>query len=443
MTLAWKPTQELLESCRGLPGVNDGPPGRAAVRRAHPELSDHKARTICEQLRAEWATLPSRQYADVPDKSRRFGVEESSCGLRVFSVDTEIRTVEEALAKGEVDLAIWEPYKTKVNSWPVAIRSDGQIETVWLWQVNVDCRRRVPAAIADACPALIERMKAHSPKYEKRPIRKLANPHLLELSLADHHFGKLAWSRETGEDWDLHIAEKVWINAVEDLLAKVNGYPIERILLPIGHDFFNYDTGRGETAKGTAQDNDSRPSKVFEIGVSSCVAAVDRCRAVAPVDIVWVPGNHDPTWSFHLVYVLSAWYRKDPIVNIDVTPRPRKYVSYGVNLLGLAHGDMAQQTLKQLPTVMAVEAPEQWAAALCREIHIGHWHTRKVVQTMPLMTFGGVTLRQLPSLTGTDAWHYSEGFVGNPKAADAYLWSKTDGLSGYFTTYADLQHQQT
>ena len=436
----WEPSPELLERARKLPRWRGHNPGRPAVMAAF-GLNSYQASRVVEALKGEeWGVDPSAP--EPSDDRRRFEMAEAGDSLRIYSVGTEVRTVEEALAKGEVDLAVWEPYKTRVNSWPVVTKQDDGVETTWSWQVTVECRRKVSAAIAEACPAIIERMKAHAPKYGKAPaVRKLTDPHLLELSLADHHFGKLAWGRETGEDWDLRIAENVWLDAVDDLLAKVGGYPIERVLLPIGHDFFNYDTGRGETANGTPQDNDSRPAKVFEVGIAACVAAIDRCRQVAPVEVVWVPGNHDPTWSFHLVHVLSAWYRLDDRVAVDVSPSPRKYVAYGVNLLGLIHGDMSQQTLKQLPAVMAVEAPEKWAAATCREIHVGHWHKRKVLQTLPLETFGGVTVRHLPSLTGTDEWHYSQGFVGNPKAADAYLWAKTQGLAGYFTTYADLRRR--
>jgi len=440
MAETWRPSSELLDACRRIPKYQGRPVGRVAVLRSHPELTDHRARIIVDLLRDE---APDQPAAAI-DSRKRFEMEESDEGLRLLSVDSEVRTVEDAIRKGGVDLAVWEPRKTRVNSWPVAVKhADDSVETVWLWQVSVEFRRRVSAAIAEACPAIVERMKAHAPRYGKAPaVRKITDPHLLEVSLADHHFGKLAWGRETGEDWDLHIAENVWLDAVDDLLAKVGGYPVEKILLPIGHDFFNYDNPRGETAAGTPQDNDSRPAKVFETGVAACVAAIDRCRELAPVEVVWIPGNHDPTWSFHLVHVLAAWYRLDDRVAVDVSPSPRKYVSYGVNLLGLIHGDMAQQALKQLPALMAVEAPEQWAASTCREIHIGHWHSRKILQTMPLWSFGGVTVRQLPSLTGTDAWHYSQGFVGNPKAADVYLWSKNLGLSGYFTTYADLARRK-
>jgi hypothetical protein len=219
MIAQWVPSPGLLDSCRGLSGPTGGPPGRVAIRAAHPELSDHKARIISDALRKD---APAVICGSV-DKGRRFEVEEFRGGLRVFSVDTEIRTVEDALAKGEVDLAIWEPYKTKVNSWPVAVKTaELQVETVWLWQVSVECRRKVSAAIAEACPEIIKRMEAHSPAYRKAPaVKRLTDPHLLELSLADHHFGKLAWGRETGEDWDLRIAENVWLDAVDDLLAKV------------------------------------------------------------------------------------------------------------------------------------------------------------------------------------------------------------------------------
>jgi hypothetical protein len=51
-------------------------------------------------------------------------------------------------------------------------------------------------------------------------------------------------------------------------------------------------------------------------------------------------------------------------------------------------------------------------------------------------TFGSVRVRVLPSLSGTDAWHYRKGYVGSMRAAEAYLWSYDDGYAGHFSASA-------
>jgi len=82
---------------------------------------------------------------------------------------------------------------------------------------------------------------------------------------------------------------------------------------------------------------------------------------------------------------------------------------------------------------MASEAPDAWAKSKHREIHVGHFHKRKQTQYLAGDTFGGVTVRVLPSLSGTDAWHFSKGYVKGLRAAEAYLWSKRGGYTGHLS----------
>jgi hypothetical protein len=90
--------------------------------------------------------------------------------------------------------------------------------------------------------------------------------------------------------------------------------------------------------------------------------------------------------------------------------------------------------LKDLPMIMASEASEHWSKSKVREVHVGHFHHRRIQN--PLVEHNGVVTRILPSLSATDAWHYKSGFVGNLRSAEGYLWSKTGGLSS--TVYSSL-----
>lgn len=46
---------------------------------------------------------------------------------------------------------------------------------------------------------------------------------------------------------------------------------------------------------------------------------------------------------------------------------------------------------------------------------------------MPVSEQYGVRIRQLPSLSGLDAWHYSKGYNG-VRAAESFIWNKHDGM---------------
>ena len=53
------------------------------------------------------------------------------------------------------------------------------------------------------------------------------------------------------------------------------------------------------------------------------------------------------------------------------------------------------------------------------EVHAGHWHSQTTAEK------NGMVLRYLPSITGTDEWHYNKGFVGAVKATVSFVWGDT------------------
>lgn len=395
--------------------------------------------TTLNQLQQQ-AEARAAAEAPQPGLSKTIGDNEAT----VESFDYEIRTVEQALQRAEVDLAVWEPYQTKVNSYQVGMKIKWHTEKKsgaypikrTLWQVSVKLRRKVPKSILQAFEGLYEKMKGHEPDYRKLPaLPKLNDPHLLEVSLFDVHFGKLAWGAETGTDYDMRLAEVIYLNAVQDLLARTSGFPVEYVLFPIGQDFFHVDNSRNRTVNDTPQDLDTRYGKMIELGTMAVIKAIDLLIARAKVKIIWVPGNHDRTTSYHLAREIKAWYRNCERVQVDVGPMTRKYEMYGRSLIGFSHGD--QEPHRDLPTIMASEVPDLWAKATNdRCWHIGHFHKKKEVRHTAADSFSSCRVVTLPSISGTDAWHFSAGYTKTKRAAEAYLWSKTDGYTGSFSVNA-------
>jgi hypothetical protein len=250
--------------------------------------------------------------------------------------------------------------------------------------------------------------------------------HMLEIDVTDAHIGKLAWAEETGSSYDLKISVERVEDAVSDLLVQASVYPLERILLPWGNDFFHYDTVTGLTTMGTPQDRDSRYQKMFRTGRQLASRVVRQCASIAPVELVIIPGNHDEVLSFLLGEVLEAEFQDDPRVTVDNRPMLRKYVAYGRNLLGFTHGK--DEPHAKLPLIMAQEVPDLWAGALHKEIHLGHLHTSKRTDATPITSANGVRVRILRSLSGTDAWHARKGYVGEVPGCEGFVWSKTKGL---------------
>jgi hypothetical protein len=372
---------------------------------------------------------------------RTFSTKETADGAEVLSISDRVKTVDDAIRKGEFDTAVWYVHSSECTSWECCLKNaEGKPEVVPLWRIKLSLRRRVTRNEQREAEGLLERIRERAPQYPALgDAPSMDDPHLVELSLMDVHFGKLAWRHETGKDYDLAIARRDYIAAIHDLVRKASAFQIERFLLPIGNDFMHVDTQANTTTKGTPVDADGRYPKIWETAKMACVEAIETLLPIAPVDILWVPGNHDQQASFHLCEVLGAWFRNADRFTYAKCDEftGRKYYPYGPMVIGFTHGDEEKQS--DLPAIMMHEARELMATRRGLEIHLGHFHKAKETRYVNTDTFaGGVRVRVLPSLSGTDKWHHAKGYVGSMRAAEAYLWSKRTGYVGHFSANVDM-----
>ena len=298
---------------------------------------------------------------------------------------------------------------------------------VWLKRRTQEIRNSL--AVAD----IKEDLKKFAPKYPKIHYPKLKDGMLYEIAAFDFHVGKQTWGEESGENSNLKTQTKRVIETFEKLLSYAKFYPIDRILIPIGGDYYNTDGNVDATTAGTPQQEDTRWQKTFRAGRLLATTLIDMCSTIAPVDVLVLTGNHDLTKTFFMGDSLQSWYRLSKDVHIDNSARARKYYQYGNSLIGFTHG--SEEKVSRLPGIMAMEAAEWWAAARFREWHTGDKHREKetVVKTDEE---NGVVIRIIRSLTPPDAWHFQKGFVGAIQAGESFLWHKYDGQVGHFTAAA-------
>ena len=351
----------------------------------------------------------------------------------LVSHSPDIRTAEELLAHVKIDTKLWDVVSCEAGKWDsvakLGKRGKEQLHRVPLFRVVVRLKRKSSAAIGlrAAFESLIRDAREHAPKYSKVDYKKQKGEELMaEISLPDFHLGKLCWAAETGNDYDVKIAKNLFRNAVYTLAETARQAHVTRILLPIGNDFFNVDGRENQTAGGTPQDEDGRWQHTFVEGRKLLVDAIDHLQAIAPVQVLIVPGNHDTERSFYLGEALSCWYHNCPNVEIDNAPTSRKYVAWGKVLLGFTHGN--EEAEKNLLGIFATERPELWGTSSYREAHLGHWHHRKERVYQPVSEENGFRVRYLSSLSAADAWHTSKGYSAL-RAAQMFLWSKTRGCT--------------
>jgi len=353
---------------------------------------------------------------------------------------------EDALLRAGLNPKEWEIVEWNVKEWDVTMsghKSHTDKDAAYTnYYVSCKAKRRVVAPIVKALADFSDIVESvrKAPVRKGRPRLPSKNGHLLEIGLYDHHVGMLAWERETGENWDTGIAKRAFVGACEQMLAKTTGYPIKKILFPVGNDFFHVNDDSKQTPRGkNTLDVDGRICKLYRAGIESLVAAVQMCADVAEVEVMWVPGNHDPDTSFYAVMLLHHAFAGDKRVTVDIdTPdafMPRKYRRFGNTLLGFTHGDGEKQTA--LPTIMATEMPDDFGKVRCREFHTGHRHKAREDRFAAGSVQGNVTVRILPSLAPPDGWHFRHGYVGGERWAEAYLYGEDEGYTGTFTAWAE------
>ena len=154
------------------------------------------------------------------------------------TVNVRIKSLEAALDAAQVDLEKWEVERYVINKWEMGYRTkDEKADTKDLWQVKIWLKSRKSNHIENYIAKIEDKIADWKPIIPR--ISKVnSDKHLLEISLFDAHFGKLAWGGETGSEYDLKIAENLYENAVQDL-ERSKGFNIEQILFPIGNDFFH------------------------------------------------------------------------------------------------------------------------------------------------------------------------------------------------------------
>jgi len=352
----------------------------------------------------------------------------------------EIKTLDDLLKKCNVDLNVWYVKDYTVNKWDVTSWKSGRAETHPNFQVKARLERRVELNDAKIAANVFNKMikKYELPETINITPKKIDSDenNLLEISIFDLHIGKLAWKGETGENFDTKIARSRFISAIKTLIERAKGFNYNKILFPVGNDFFNSDTIFNTTTQGTPQDEDLRWQKTFTVGATLLVDAINILKQTGvPIDILVIPGNHDFERSYYMGSYLDAWFHNDSMVNVNNEASPRKYYNFGKVLLGFTHGSEEKES--SLPLLMATDIGSKrlWSDTKYHEWHLGHQHRKRNinynvidVKSQTLTENLGVTIRYLSSLTGTEEWHHKKGFIGQIKAADGFIWNDKMGL---------------
>lgn len=339
-----------------------------------------------------------------------------------------IRRLEDLLEIVKPDLSIWKVDKWECKTWEMGFKdADGEGKSIQLWSYNARFGRKqgwTPKEMLDR----IGKVLSKKPKTKHRKVKFPTEGVLCELSIVDHHFGKLAWEPEVGDSYDLKIAEQRYTEAADYLLSRAAERKPDRILYVLGNDFYHVDRGgEGTTTGGTRQDTDGRWQKSYQIGLRCSRDTALKAAEIAPVTIAIVPGNHDEEKMYTLGATLAEVFSDNGKIEVDNAPTLHKGFCWGKVFLGFYHGHNSGE--KRRNTIyQEFESCPGYADAAWREIHMGHLHSEheKVWEYRTSRTLRKTVVRILPSLAGTDKWHRANGYDA-PRAAEMHVYDSTKG----------------
>jgi hypothetical protein len=252
----------------------------------------------------------------------------------------------------------------------------------------------------------------------------------------DAHMGKLAWAAETQQrDYDLKISVDDYLYTNRQNLTWVSPFNPSKIFYILGQDLMHTENYEGITPRGkNVLDVDSRLPKIIDAAIDVTIKNIYECRSVAPTEVIWIPGNHDPHSSLWLSKVLEHHFRKDKFVSVDSGPSHRKARLWGKLLVGWCH-EIPPSKVAVYANEMAQVFRKEWAQAKYVEWHHGHKHKKSEVKTSPTTTHGGVLMRQLTALSPIDFWHYENTFTDAVPGGESFVWHKDLGVIANFTAW--------
>jgi hypothetical protein len=248
-------------------------------------------------------------------------------------------------------------------------------------------------------------------------------------TFTDYHLGMLAWHKEGGGDWDVKIAERMLIRALEHM---VQGSPQARVgIVNLQGDFLHYDGLSAITpTSGHVLDADGRFSNM----VAAAIRVIRRLVDIAlmrhqEVHLIIAEGNHDLASSVWLRQMFTALYEVEPRLTVNASEIPYYVYQHGKTMLAFHHGHMKKN--EQLPLLFAAQFPAIWGSSTKRYCHTGHRHH------IDEKGHSGMHVVQHPTLAARDAFAARGGWVSE-REASAITYHSAFGQVGRVTVTPEM-----
>ncbi|MEX0357933.1 hypothetical protein AB3Q14_12135 [Acinetobacter baumannii] len=292
----------------------------------------------------------------------------------------------------------------KIKGTSSLVDEFGNTKLQWV-KTDTDAERQV-----ELMRAVIDGMKSDiTPVSAVPPPKKRLNEKLLNLyTVSDFHLGMLAWADESGDDWDMKIAEDLFSKWFDAAFQKAPDAGVGVINL-LG-DFAHFDSLDAVTpASGHVLDADTRYQKLVRYMIRMVRRVVNMALVKhKSVRLLIVQGNHDESGMIWLAEMFNTLYDNEPRVFVDTSPDVYKMVQHGKTTLFFHHGHKAR--FDAIEPVMIAKFRKAFGESVYSYAHVGHLHHQKIVESRNMV------VEQHRTLAAKDAYASRGGWMSGRSA---------------------------
>lgn len=331
------------------------------------------------------------------DIARKYGISDRVIRIR------KAKLAKKGVGHGR-DVSHLVPDGYKIKGTSSLVDEFGNTKLQWV-KTDTDAERQV-----ELMKAVIEGMKSEiTPVASVKAVHAKRDDKLLNLyTVSDFHLGMLAWADESGDDWDMKIAEGLFSRWFDAAFQKAPDAGTGVINL-LG-DFAHFDSLVAVTpASGHALDADTRYQKLVRYMIRMVRRVVDMALVKHKnVRLLIVQGNHDESGMIWLAEMFSTLYDNEPRVFVDTSPDVYKMVQHGKTTLFFHHGHKAR--FDAIEPVMIAKFRKAFGESVYSYAHVGHLHHQKIVESRNMI------VEQHRTLAAKDAYASRGGWMSGRSA---------------------------
>lgn len=352
---------------------------------AHKKITDEQ---LQEELNAGMKNV---------DIARKYGISDRVIRIR------KAKLAKKGVGHGR-DVSHLVPDGYKIKGTSSLVDEFGNTKLQWV-KTDTDAERQV-----ELMKAVIEGMKSEiTPVAPVKAARTKRDDKLLNLyTVSDFHLGMLAWADESGDDWDMKIAEDLFSRWFDAAFQKAPdaGTGVINLLGDLAH----FDSLDAVTpASGHVLDADTRYQKLVRYMIRMVRRVVDMALVKHKnVRLLIVQGNHDESGMIWLAEMFSTLYDNEPRVFVDTSPDVYKMVQHGKTTLFFHHGHKAR--FDAIEPVMIAKFRKAFGESVYSYAHVGHLHHQKIVESRNMI------VEQHRTLAAKDAYASRGGWMSGRSA---------------------------